>query len=195
MKAFALGLSFAILLPASGAMADAQQCIAENELATKQRAEGKLAEAKQHYLVCAAAECPAVVRDECQSLLQKMESSLPTVVFVLVDEKGNDVTGARAFVDDAKTAEALDGHALVLNPGNHKVVVETPTGASVEQTVVAREGEKNRRVRIQLPAKRPGPEVDPVVTVAPKATASPPPWCGCCRVLRWSGLDRLPTSG
>ena len=119
-ESFAFGLSLAILLPASGAMADAQQCIAENELATKQRAEGKLAEAKQHYLVCAAAECPAVVRNNVRVCSKNGDSFFPTLVFVLVDDKGNDVTGARAFVDDAKTAEALDGHALVLNPGNHR---------------------------------------------------------------------------
>lgn len=175
MKLFAIGLSLAVLLPAVQAMADAQQCIAENELATKRRAEGKLAEAKQHYLSCAAPECPAVVRDECQSLLQKMETSLPTLVFVLVDAKGNDVTGARIFVDDVKTAEPLDGHALVLDPGNHRITVEAPSGASIEQTVVAREGEKNRRVRIQLPAK-PSAEIDttPAVPVRAKAVGPSP---------------------
>jgi hypothetical protein len=177
MRILALGVTLAVLLPASRAMADAQQCIAENELATKQRAAGKLGEAKQHYLACAAAECPAVVRDECQSLSQKMETSLPTVVFVLVDAKGNDVTGARVFIDDAKAAEPLDGHALVLDPGNHRISVEAPSGASIEQTVVAREGEKNRRIRIQLPAapKR-TTDVDTVVAPAqPSTRAAPSP--------------------
>jgi len=179
MRLLAIGLSLAVWLPASGAMADAQQCIAENELATKQRAAGKLGEAKQHYLACASAQCPAVVRDECQSLAQKVETSLSTVVFVLVDAKGNDVTGARVFVDDAKAAEPLDGHSLVLDPGTHRINVEAPTGVSIEQTVVAREGEKNRRVRIQLPAsaKRPAVEIDPgpVVPSKERATSSPSP--------------------
>jgi len=175
MRLVAIGLSLAILLPASRAMADAQQCIAENELATKRRAAGKLGEAKQHYLSCAAAECPPVVRDECQSLAQKMETSLPTLVFVLVDAKGNDVTGARVFVDDAKAAEPLDGHALVLDPGNHRINVEAPNGASIEQTVVAREGEKNRRVRIQLPAKQSVAEVDTGAAVSVRAKSPPSP--------------------
>src|SRR5450432_873016 len=177
MRLVAFGLSFAVLLPASRAMADAQQCISENELATRQRAAGKLGEAKQHYLACAAAECPAVVRDECQTLAQKVETSLSTVVFEVVDAKGSDVTGARVFVDDAKAAEPLDGHALVLDPGTHRINVEAPTGAVIQQTVVAREGEKNRRVRLQLPAAAKRPETDalPVVPVQAAASSSPSP--------------------
>src|SRR5262249_34903159 len=116
------------------------------------------------------------VRDECQNLAQKMEASLSTVVVVLVDAKGNDVTGARVLVDDKKSAEPLDGHALILDPGNHHLVVETPTGASIEQTVLAREGEKNRRLRIQLPTSPKKPvEIETGAGARAQATPSVSP--------------------
>jgi hypothetical protein len=175
MRAAVVGVSLAVMLRSLPAMADAQQCIAENEIATKQRAAGKLAEAKQHYVACGAADCPAVVRDECQSLAQKMESSLSSIVFVLVDAKGNDVTGARIFVGDSKTAEPLDGHALILDPGTHKITVESPSGGSMESTVVAREGEKNRRVRLQLAPVTKPPVSDGPVPVQAKSP-SPAAW-------------------
>jgi hypothetical protein len=177
MKTVVLGLSIAVLLRALPAMADAQQCISENEIATKQRAAGKLGEAKQHYVACGAADCPAIVRDECQSLAQKMESSLSSIVFVLVDAKGTDVTGARIFVDDSKNAEPLDGHALILDPGTHKITVESPSGGSMEDKVVAREGEKNRRVRLQLaaPAKLPSQD-GPGPVIPTKTSTSPAVW-------------------
>jgi hypothetical protein len=176
MRIAVVGLSIAALLRSLPAMADAQQCIAENEIATKQRAAGKLGEAKQHYVACGAADCPAVVRDECQTLAQKMETSLSTIVFVLVDAKGNDVTGARIFVDGSKNAEPLDGHALILDPGTHKISVESPSGGSIEDTVVAREGEKNRRVRLQLAASAKPPVSDGPVPVQAKTATSPAVW-------------------
>jgi hypothetical protein len=96
-------------------------------------------------------------------------------VFVLVDAKGNDVTGARLFVDDGKPAEPLDGHAIVLDPGTHKVIIETSGGASIEQSVVAREGEKNRRVRVQLPAPVQAPAESEATPQARKRRGSPSP--------------------
>jgi hypothetical protein len=176
MRTAVLGLSIAALFRSLPALADAQQCIAENEIATKQRAAGKLGEAKQHYVACGAADCPAVVRDECQTLAQKMESSLSTIVIVLVDAKGNDVTGARIFVDGSKSAEPLDGHALILDPGTHKISVESPSGGSIEETLVAREGEKNRRVRLQLPASTKPPASDVPVPAPVRTSPSPAVW-------------------
>jgi hypothetical protein len=164
-KALAVG---SLVFCARPALADPQQCIAENEAATALRTEGKFAEAKQHYLGCAAADCPSIVRDECQALVDKMESSLSTIVFIVVDSQGKDLTGAMVFLDGAPTGEPADGRALTLNPGTHRVRAELPDGQKIEQEIIAREGEKNRSVQIQI-----GP-VLPIQDTKPTTPAPPP---------------------
>lgn len=154
------------------ASADAKRCIADNEQGGALRSEGKLSQAKERYLACTAATCPAVVRDECQSLLERTEASIPTVVFAVVDENGVDISDAQLFLDDAPAPEALDGRARTIDPGQHKIRVRAGKGKASEETVTIREGEKNRTLTTTIVLKPP-PTVTPPPPPKPAAKPSP----------------------
>ncbi|HEV8246260.1 MAG TPA: hypothetical protein VGP93_10855 [Polyangiaceae bacterium] len=151
---------------------DARQCITANEQAGTLRGDGKLIAAKIRYLACSAPECPAMVRDECQTLLDKTEASIPTVVVAAVDAQGHDVAGAQLFLDGATTGEPLDGRAIALDPGPHRIRVVAPDGTSVEQELVAREGEKNRNLStiVEKPAAKPAPRANDQAQQAPRSS-------------------------
>jgi hypothetical protein len=124
------------------------------------------------------------VRDECQSLAEKTEASIPTVVFAVVDENGLDITDAQLFLDDSPTPEPLDGRARAIDPGQHRVRVQTPQGKNSDETVTIREGEKNRTLSTSIVLK-PAPVTPPP---PPKPAAKPASHQPTPLVLALSGV-------
>jgi hypothetical protein len=143
---------------------DKAACIAANDSANTLRQQGKLREAKKQYLSCAEAKCPKVVRDECLDRVSSVEASIPTIVVAVVDAKGIDVTRGKVLLDGEQVSEVVDGRAEAVDPGEHRVRFEAEDGTSAELSFVARQGEKNRTVKLSL---------EPVKVDAPAATSRP----------------------
>jgi hypothetical protein len=100
---------------------------------------------------------------------------MPSLVFDVRDGSGNDIASVRVTMDGALLAEKLTGAAVEVNPGEHHFVFDRSDGSSrAETTVVVREADKDRRVRVVVHAS-PDDTRSPTVSTAPEHASSTPP--------------------
>jgi len=172
MKGWALLACLAGLALPSVARADSAQCIASNEHELALRKQQKLRDALKELVACAAPECPAEIRTECNRRLTELNLALPTVVLGATDAAGNDLSAVKVTMDGVPLTSSLDGRAVTVDPGSHVLKFEAPGQAAVEKTVVIAEGVKDRHVTVVLG----GPAAPPIVVpTAPPPASTPPP--------------------
>lgn len=154
-----------------------QECIQASERGQQLRDEGKLTEARQQLLLCVQESCPRPVIEACRDDLNALEKRLPSVVFGAKGPDGSDIVDVTVQLDGATVAQRLDGRAVTVNPGPHRVRMDAAGKTSEEQIVVI-EGEKSRPVRLTLrgagaptPAT-PGPTPSPTTPERPTESAS-----------------------
>lgn len=146
-------LVICLVLQVHVASADEREaCLSASSAAQDLRRDKKLIESRVQLLTCARDVCPAVVRNDCTQWIAEVDASMATVVITLKEASGVDVIDARALLDGAPYLQRIDGLAQPINPGVHALRVEATSGAVIEQTIVVREGEKNRLVSLTLPA-------------------------------------------
>ena len=139
-----LFLSAVGVLTAVPALAqDKQQCITASENAQKLRDQHKLSQAREQFLVCARDACPAAVKQDCTEQAQKIADKMPSIV-VRAKGKSGDLVNVTVSMDDKIITAKLDGSAVQVEPGIHKLKLEAPGETSIEQQVVIAEGEQNR---------------------------------------------------
>lgn len=143
---------------------DKATCLKEYDETQKLKKDGKLIDAKKHALVCAQDSCPKVVQNDCTSWSVELDNSVPTIVLVVTDSDGHDVTDAVAYIDGNKISAHVEGMAIQLDPGTHKLRVEREGYDTIEQNVVAHEGDKNRTVAVKFPKKGSDDRTTPVTT-------------------------------
>lgn len=102
-----------------------------------------------------------MLRRDCTKWLAEVDAALPSVV-VVAREGATEVTDVQVIVDGAILAESLDGTALTLDPGRHVFRFERDGEAPVERTLLVREGEKNRRIEVELDSRPEPKEAAPV---------------------------------
>jgi hypothetical protein len=146
-----------LVLLAHSAEAAPNVCTQSYEQGQRQRKKGALLDAKRELSRCASESCPTALATDCLKWLGEVESALPSIVVAVVDPDGRDIVDARATIDDAASSDLALGRAFDLDPGTHRVRASAPSQPSVEQTIIVREGEKRRPVRIVLgsPAAKP----------------------------------------
>ena len=148
-----LGVSlavFAAALPARAAPTPHECATASEDAAAAQKQE-KLSTAKDRFLACADAACPAEIRDECGQRLKEVNDAMPTIVFDVKDAAGNDVAGARVTMDGNVLVDHLGAAALSIDPGSHVFRFETADPSqTIEKTFVVRDAEKNRHLAVTL---------------------------------------------
>jgi hypothetical protein len=137
---------------ASGAAPTMAECFAANESSIKLRYDHRLREARNVAGVCAASSCPAVVRAACQKRVTELTFAIPTIVFEAKDASGNDASLVTVTMDGQPFAERLDGVALDADPGRHVFSFVITGHPQVDKHVLLYEGEKGKRVQIQLVA-------------------------------------------
>jgi hypothetical protein len=147
------------------------QCIAANADAQSSRRSGKFTEARQRLAACLDSHCPRMVSTDCAQRLDELDRAQPTIVFDAKDPAGHDLIAVKVTVDGQRLTEKLDGTALPVDPGQHTFVFEAAGLPPVTQTFVAKEGEKARRISVQIgnPASPAAP------TPVGAATAAEPP--------------------
>ena len=116
----------------------------------KARKNGELAKAREEFLRCAHAACPAEVTSRCTGWVAEVDAAMPSVLVAPQDERGRDLTRGVLRVDGQPRSEAFRGEPIVLEPGAHVVRFEIAGRAPVEQQIVVREYEKNRHVSLRL---------------------------------------------
>jgi hypothetical protein len=168
---FGAVLAFSLQAPVAWAEPTPRECIAANERGAAKKARGEFTSAREEYLACAVDGCPKIIREECGGLIASLDAVMPTVILVALDARGNDAQGVAVRLDGRAHVAGVDGRAFAVDPGQHVFRFEAG-GESREAHVVIREGEKNRTVRVELPAKRPRREPEASTSSAPPQVAS-----------------------
>jgi hypothetical protein len=155
-----LGVIASVLSVASHASAEPpptrEQCLSSHGKSQESRLEGELIEARAHLRVCANPACPNVLQNECAAWLASVQQAIPSVI-VLAESDSGDAVNVRVVVDGKVITEKLDGTAFELDPGAHRFEFEHAGYPRQEQTIVIRQEEKRRAIRVVF-AKEPKPE-------------------------------------
>jgi hypothetical protein len=129
-------------------------CIRASDEAQSARDANDLLRARELFAQCTEAKCPAMIRRDCATWLEQVESQLPSIVLGIRDADGRDVVDARVTIDGQTIDEKARGGTIELNPGPHVIRWEG-AGDPVEIRIALRPQEKSRPVIATLP--RPAP--------------------------------------
>jgi hypothetical protein len=154
------GASLVVTTPARADDKDA--CISAAEKSQVERRAEHLGAARELLVSCSADACPTVIRSDCARWLTEVESATPTIVVRATDASGEEVGAGEVAIDGTPHQAALEGHAIALDPGAHKLRVAA-RGFRVERDFVVREGERDRVIAVQL-----GPPIAPVRPQVPR---------------------------
>ena len=163
VTAAAIGLSF-VAFASETAAAEPEACVDASDRGQKARKDGKLQDARDHFLSCAASMCPEVVQRDCLRWANDTIDLLPSIVIDAVDDDGHDIGDARVLVDGYEAAPVTEGRSITLDPGPHVVRVERNGLVSVEHKIIAKEGVHARRLVSVL--GRPGDPSKPAAAAA-----------------------------
>lgn len=162
---FALSISGA-------AYADAKSCVTTHATGQREARAGHLRLATQLFTQCGSDEsCPSQLRQECAEFLQSVQQTVPTVIFSVLDEKGGDISAVKVFSTDELIIDGLDGRAIQIDPGKHRLRFLLPWGAVLSSDVLIREGEKNRIIQVKMAGEA---EAGEIVAKEAKTTAAQP---------------------
>lgn len=146
-----------------------QECVAANDAAQSLRRADRLRESREQLAVCMAASCPGLVREDCAQRLSELDAVMPSLVFEVKNGSGLDLSAVHVTMDGRRVTDTLDGSALLVDPGEHQFTFDDGT-THVDQTIVVREGDKDRHVRVTLGGvvhvTRPAEGGAPVPTIA-----------------------------
>jgi hypothetical protein len=165
-RAVVLALLGGAVLATTPARADDKACMSAASKGQELRDEGKLGEAKALFQRCAERTCPAPIPGYCSGWLADVNKKMPSIVFRAVDEGGRDVTDATAQIDD-KPEVPVDGRAIEIDPGKHKVRIAHAGSKPFEDVLVVAQGEKDRVVVAKLATSA------PIAAPAPAPVAPP----------------------
>lgn len=169
-RLLAVVLAAASMSSATAFAGDKELCSSSYQNAQRFQRRGLLLEAKTELVTCLR-ECTDVARPDCVAWLEEVNRSLPTIV-VVVRRGETDVPEAIVVVDGAPLNNGE--RAIELNPGPHRVEADVD-GRRVREEVVLREGERGRRVLLQLdPAT--AHRAEPVPVAAPPSSSRSIGW-------------------
>jgi hypothetical protein len=136
-------------------------CVRAAEDAQSVRSAHRLRAAFKHLLVCSQSNCPTVIRKDCSYWLAEVEKLLPSVTVQAVDKDGRDLTDVSVTMDGEPLVSRLDGLAVRVDPGARTFRFEHVGSTPIEQTIVIREGQKGRLIRITFDPRPPPPPPRP----------------------------------
>jgi hypothetical protein len=169
MVALMAATTGAALFDAHSAHAGSKECIAAADEGQKLRDDGKLTEARERFITCAAKACPSVIAKQCSQWLTDADQNTPTVTFRALDDQGKETFTVKVSIDGAQVASTIEARALPINPGEHIVRFELADGRSLEDRVLLRPGEKNRMIELSFQPKT------PVIAPSKTTPVTPPP--------------------
>ncbi|MDI3287198.1 hypothetical protein [Polyangium sp. 15x6] len=144
-----------------------QACADASEQGQELRDQGKLLAARGRFLACAAEACPPIVRKDCADWLADLDERTPSIVLEARGPEGQDLTDVRVLEGERELASSLDGKAIPLDPGEHRLRYEWPSAPPVEERIVLREGERRRRLSVRFAPAAPPPPKTPTPVAPP----------------------------
>ena len=150
-RLLALVVCLMVASSVSSARAEREACLAAHEEGQVSRLRGRFAEAREQLTSCMQTACPKLLREDCRALLADLDASRAAVVFQIAGARGNDLSEIRVVANGEPIASE-GGQTVALDPGTYQLRFEAPDHRPLEQTLVLREGEKSRVVRVQLEA-------------------------------------------
>ncbi|MES1185607.1 MAG: hypothetical protein ABUL60_17475 [Myxococcales bacterium] len=172
----AIAAACASWLTCRPASADTQACVTSHASGQREAKAGRLKLASELFTACGSdSACPEQLRAECTELLEKTRAATPSVILSVLDEKGGDVSAVKVFSTDELIADGLDGRALALDPGKHRLRFLLPWGDVLSSDVLIREGEKNRLIQVKIEPKAPKDAPAAPAAAPPPAPVTPPP--------------------
>lgn len=167
------GFPFLVAATVLGAAAPAfaqDTCITAYEGAQEARHVNDFLRSRAEARLCEHT-CPKKLSADCSAWLREVEGQITTVILSATDPDGKVVTKARVSVDGAPVASETPAGPIELNPGEHRLTVENPSGARVTSVVTLAPGERGHKVAVrfaEVPAIAP---TQPVVSPSPKSRA------------------------
>ncbi|RLB59007.1 MAG: hypothetical protein DRI90_15970 [Deltaproteobacteria bacterium] len=150
VAALATGLCFAPV--ARGETVSKEDCISAHVAAQQHKNESQLLAAKKQLIICAQGSCPAAIRSECGTLLEEVETGMPSIVITAEDGAGHDISDVRVTLDGQPLVETLDGKPIAFDPGAHQLRFERQGSPPIEQEIIVQAGVKYRAVKIRFEA-------------------------------------------
>jgi hypothetical protein len=133
-----------LVLVAIDAHAEDKACMTAAAKGQELRDQGHLIEARAQFQTCVQSDCPAPIPTYCGDWLADVARKMPSLVIRAVDENSHDVTDAAALLDDQPVS--LNGRAVEVDPGKHRVRISCPGKKTFEAEILAAQGEKDRVV-------------------------------------------------
>lgn len=124
------------------------ECYDAHETGQVQRKTGEFRSARRSFSICGRTSCPAIVQRDCIAWAKELQDTQPSVVLAVVKGDGTDALGAKALLDGSPAP--LDGRAIELDPGEHRIRVEGGAEGPVEHRFTVREGERLRRISVMV---------------------------------------------
>jgi hypothetical protein len=146
-------------------------CLTAAETSLKLRAEHKLRLTRTQLLVCSASSCPGEVRQECMRRIDELNAASPTIVLVVKDRAGRDLSDVKVTADGQAVADHLDGSALSIDPGPHEFTFTAGGAPPLTETIILHEGEKDRREMVNLAVGAPPAPAIAASTLGPGSEA------------------------
>lgn len=128
---------------------DVKACAEAYEQAQVNRNSGKLRESEDQLRVCVRDVCPDFVKVDCGQWLSDVRREMPSVILMVTDGSGNEITDVQVTLDGTVLSGSLDGRAFEVNPGPHEFTFERADAKRAERVSI-RQGEKNRVIKIEL---------------------------------------------
>jgi hypothetical protein len=130
-----------MLLLAPAARADEPSCLQAYEKAQIHEQRGRLIAARRELQVCAAAACPALVRNDCSQWLHTVSAAIPTITLEVTDERAQPVSDWRAYHNGRLLRDARGARTLELDPGDYRLRIEAAGYVPSETQLTLHESE------------------------------------------------------
>jgi len=167
--------SFAWATPLARSPADVRkECVAQAESGQQLRASGRILAAREHFDACQAVVCPQVIRNDCARWQEELVTEQPSILVLVKDQTGADVSDAEVTVDGVSIP--LRGQGVPVDPGPH-LVRATRGESTAESRIVVVVAVKLRPVELRLfpPPTSVRASAPPAAPVPKAVVVAPPP--------------------
>jgi hypothetical protein len=134
------------------AKTDARACQIAYQTGQEREQSGRLVEASALFAQCAEETCGAVWQS-CVVQGTRLSSTVPSVVPLVTDDKGDPRVDVQVKMDGHVIASELNGRAIPVDPGTHEFSFSTPAGIFASKKVTFAKGERNRTLAVSMPAQ------------------------------------------
>jgi hypothetical protein len=151
-------------------------CIAAHKAGQERRLDNDWVGARERFRACASSGCPKLMIEQCSDWVRQAETNVPSVLIVVRDSQGRDVSDVKVTLDGSDLGTRWVGIPVETNPGSHRVVAMR-RGERAERKFVAVLAEKQKKIEV-LFAASPGERRAASGSQEIRSDRAAPPWAG-----------------